>query len=88
MPPIERGDRKPDSAVDPITNKITLIIAATLLAAGLAPAATASVSPTQDIRPQLTAARTRDDTEVIGYGWLDCLACQQPPRLRGEPDGS
>lgn len=60
-------------------NKIIPALAALLLAAGLAPAATAAApSPSEDTRIQLTAARTEGGTEVTGFVWLDCPAGDRP----------
>ncbi|MFB7592259.1 SSI family serine proteinase inhibitor [Streptomyces sp. NPDC056169] len=53
---------------------ITTLLGAGLLAAGLAPDATATgpVEPARDAHVQLTVARLQGETEVIGFAWLDC----------------
>ncbi|WP_329619132.1 SSI family serine proteinase inhibitor [Streptomyces sp. NBC_01255] len=60
-------------------NKMVTALAATLLAVGLAPTATAvAPPPTEDTRLHLTAARTQGETEAIGNVWLDCPASDRP----------
>ncbi|MFJ5142771.1 SSI family serine proteinase inhibitor [Streptomyces sp. NPDC088707] len=60
-------------------NKIVSVLAATLFAAGLAPAATAAApAQTQDTRLQLTTERTIDGQDTVAFVWLDCPASDRP----------
>ncbi|MET7756065.1 SSI family serine proteinase inhibitor [Streptomyces sp. NPDC005389] len=59
-------------------NKIISALAAMLFAAGLAPAATAASTPTQDTRLQLTAERNVDGQDTVAFVWLDCPASDRP----------
>ncbi|MER5966813.1 SSI family serine proteinase inhibitor [Streptomyces sp. NPDC002057] len=59
-------------------NKIVSVLAATLLAAALAPTATAAAPTAETTRLQLTAERIEDGVDTIGFVWLDCPATDRP----------